>query len=172
MSMVFPGVAEVMASPFLPVSILMRLDFPTLERPMKAYSGNVPAGHFRTSVLLMTNSAFVISILLPFWGFTCGKGSTNFISLHYLCPESEDRLHLSIKNERVHFILHSVCTIFVANRRILSMNGQFPSTLLEKAVNEFAKLPGVGRKTAMRLVLHLLRQDTACLLYTSDAADE
>ena len=32
--------------------------------------------------------------------------------------------------------------------------------LLEKAVNEFAKLPGIGRKTAMRLVLHLLRQDT------------
>lgn len=33
--------------------------------------------------------------------------------------------------------------------------------MLEKAVNEFAKLPGVGKKTAMRLVLHLLRQDTA-----------
>lgn len=41
------------------------------------------------------------------------------------------------------------------------MNGQYPSTLLEKAVNEFAKLPGIGRKTAMRLVLHLLRQDIA-----------
>ena len=41
------------------------------------------------------------------------------------------------------------------------MNGQFPSVLLEKAVGEFAKLPGVGRKTALRLVLHLLRQDTA-----------
>lgn len=41
------------------------------------------------------------------------------------------------------------------------MNGQYPSILLEKAVNEFAKLPGVGRKTAMRLVLHLLRQDDA-----------
>ena len=40
------------------------------------------------------------------------------------------------------------------------MNEQFPSVLLEKAVSEFAKLPGVGRKTAMRLVLHLLRQDT------------
>ena len=40
------------------------------------------------------------------------------------------------------------------------MNGQFPSVLLEKAVGEFAKLPGVGRKTALRLVLHLLRQDT------------
>ncbi len=39
------------------------------------------------------------------------------------------------------------------------MNGQYSSMLLEKAVNEFAKLPGVGKKTAMRLVLHLLRQD-------------
>ena len=41
------------------------------------------------------------------------------------------------------------------------MNQQYPSALLEKAVSEFAKLPGIGRKTAMRLVLHLLRQDTA-----------
>lgn len=39
------------------------------------------------------------------------------------------------------------------------MNQQYPSSLLEKAVGEFAKLPGIGRKTAMRLVLHLLRQD-------------
>lgn len=31
--------------------------------------------------------------------------------------------------------------------------------MLENAVNEFAKLPGVGRKTALRLVLHMLRQD-------------
>ena len=64
MSMVFPGVADVMASPLRPVGMLLRLDFPTLERPMKAYSGNVPPGHFLTSVLLMTNSALVISILL------------------------------------------------------------------------------------------------------------
>ena len=35
---------------------------------------------------------------------------------------------------------------------------QYPSVLLEKAVAEFSKLPGVGRKTALRLVLHLLRQ--------------
>ncbi|ADY35615.1 recombination mediator RecR [Bacteroides gallinaceum] len=40
------------------------------------------------------------------------------------------------------------------------MNQQYPSALLEKAVDEFAKLPGIGRKTAMRLVLYLLRQDT------------
>lgn len=41
------------------------------------------------------------------------------------------------------------------------MNQQYSSTLLEKAVGEFAKLPGIGRKTAMRLVLHLLRQETS-----------
>lgn len=41
------------------------------------------------------------------------------------------------------------------------MERQYPSLLLERAVGEFAKLPGIGRKTAMRLVLHLLRQDTA-----------
>lgn len=38
---------------------------------------------------------------------------------------------------------------------------EFSSSLLENAVNEFAKLPGIGKKTALRLVLHLLKQDTA-----------
>ena len=37
---------------------------------------------------------------------------------------------------------------------------RYPSALLERAVDEFSKLPGIGAKTAMRLVLHLLRQDT------------
>ena len=36
---------------------------------------------------------------------------------------------------------------------------RYPSALLDKAVGEMAKLPGIGRKTALRLVLHLLRQD-------------
>ena len=49
------------------------------------------------------------------------------------------------------------------------MNQQYPSVLLEKAVGEFAKLPGIGRKTAMRLVLHLLRQDTATVEAFSSA---
>ncbi len=35
---------------------------------------------------------------------------------------------------------------------------EYPSQLLEKAVEEFSQLPGIGRKTALRLVLHLLRQ--------------
>lgn len=39
------------------------------------------------------------------------------------------------------------------------MSVNIPSTLLENAVNEFAKLPGIGRKSALRVVLHLLRQD-------------
>lgn len=38
------------------------------------------------------------------------------------------------------------------------MSQLYSSTLLENAVNEFAKLPGIGRKTALRLVLHLLKQ--------------
>ncbi|WP_126244687.1 recombination mediator RecR [Chitinophaga rhizosphaerae] len=37
----------------------------------------------------------------------------------------------------------------------------FSSALIENAVSEFARLPGVGKKTALRLVLHLLKQDTA-----------
>ena len=40
-------------------------------------------------------------------------------------------------------------------------NMQFSSSLLENAVNEFAKLPGIGKKTALRMVLHLLKQDEA-----------
>ena len=36
---------------------------------------------------------------------------------------------------------------------------EFPSRLLENAVNEFASLPGIGRKTAFRLVMNLLRRD-------------
>jgi recombination protein RecR len=35
----------------------------------------------------------------------------------------------------------------------------FSSALVENAVNEFARLPGIGKKTALRLVLHLLKQD-------------
>ena len=38
---------------------------------------------------------------------------------------------------------------------------QFSSSLLENAVNEFAKLPGIGKKTALRLVLHLLKQSVS-----------
>ena len=36
------------------------------------------------------------------------------------------------------------------------MNKEYPSSALERAVGEFSKLPGIGRKTALRLVLHML----------------
>ncbi len=41
----------------------------------------------------------------------------------------------------------------------MDTNQPYSSALLGRAVDEFAKLPGIGRKTALRLVLHLLRQD-------------
>lgn len=44
----------------------------------------------------------------------------------------------------------------------------FSSALLENAVNEFAKLPGIGKKTALRLVLHLIKQDAAEVNQFSD----
>lgn len=43
-----------------------------------------------------------------------------------------------------------------------------PSHLLEQAVNEFAKLPGVGKRTALRYVLYLLKQDKAELMRWSE----
>ncbi|MCP9750158.1 recombination mediator RecR [Ferruginibacter sp. HRS2-29] len=47
----------------------------------------------------------------------------------------------------------------------------FSSSLLENAVNEFAKLPGIGKKTALRLVLHLLKQpETDVALFSSTVA--
>ncbi len=39
------------------------------------------------------------------------------------------------------------------------IHNELPSTLLENAVHEFSKLPGIGRKTALRLALHLLKQN-------------
>ena len=44
----------------------------------------------------------------------------------------------------------------------------FSSSLLENAVNEFAKLPGIGKKTALRLVLHLIKQDACEVTQFSD----
>jgi recombination protein RecR len=46
---------------------------------------------------------------------------------------------------------------------------QFSSELLGSAVNAFSRLPGIGRKTALRLVLHLLKQDEAEVRSFSDA---
>ena len=49
------------------------------------------------------------------------------------------------------------------------MNQQYPSQLLERAVQAFATLPGIGRKTALRLVLHMLRQPVDSVEQFADA---
>ncbi len=45
----------------------------------------------------------------------------------------------------------------------------FSSSLLENAVNEFSRLPGIGKKTALRLVLHLLKKEVAEVKVFSEA---
>ena len=45
---------------------------------------------------------------------------------------------------------------------------QFSSSLLENAVNEFSRLPGIGKKTALRLVLHLLKEEPEAVQHFSE----
>ena len=45
----------------------------------------------------------------------------------------------------------------------------YPSKLIEAAVNEFKKLPGIGEKTALRLILHLLKQEEEKVTHFSEA---
>ena len=45
---------------------------------------------------------------------------------------------------------------------------EYPSKLLENAVNEFASLPGIGRKTAFRLVMNLLKRDSEAVTRFGD----
>ena len=47
---------------------------------------------------------------------------------------------------------------FASSSANINMMQKYPSALLENAVNEFSKLPGIGRKTALRLTLHLLKR--------------
>lgn len=46
---------------------------------------------------------------------------------------------------------------------------QFPSKLIEDAVNEISKLPGIGKKTALRLVLHILKTEKDEAIHLSEA---
>lgn len=51
----------------------------------------------------------------------------------------------------------------------MSVNGELSSPLLEAAVTELSRLPGVGRKTALRLALYLLRREPAQAQALADA---
>lgn len=52
------------------------------------------------------------------------------------------------------------------------MEQEFSSTLLDNAVNELSRLPGIGRRTALRLALYLLRQEPELSLSISRAISE
>ena len=49
---------------------------------------------------------------------------------------------------------------------------EFSSKLIENAVNEISNLPGIGKKTALRLVLHLLKQPKSFSINLSNAISE
>ncbi|NMH29531.1 recombination mediator RecR [Flavobacterium silvaticum] len=49
---------------------------------------------------------------------------------------------------------------------------EFPSKLLERAVAEMSQLPGIGKRTALRLVLHLLKQPPERTVYLSEALSD
>ncbi len=66
-------------------------------------------------------------------------------------------IRITIKNEAKISFFEDIC--LTLRQTIRAMREQYPSKLLEKAVNEFSKLPGIGHRTALRLVLHLLKQD-------------
>ena len=63
------------------------------------------------------------------------------------------------KNALPHALSHPTNNPWAASVAVIHriMEQQYPSALLEKAVSEFSRLPGIGRKTALRLVLHLLK---------------
>ncbi len=61
---------------------------------------------------------------------------------------------------------------FDPNEFVLMDFNQLPSRLLENAVNEFAKLPGIGKKTALRLVLHLLNQSESDTMQFTKTIEE
>jgi recombination protein RecR len=63
----------------------------------------------------------------------------------------------SLLNGYKYSLIRSITNSVINYLRLMN----FSSKLLEDAVAEFAKLPGVGQKTALRLVLHLLKQDKA-----------
>ena len=66
-SIVFPGVDDVMARPFFPVSIFISDDLPTFERPMNAYSWRCSLGQSAAFVLLIMNLAVFTIMIFKSW---------------------------------------------------------------------------------------------------------
>lgn len=99
MRRVLPGVALVLASPLWLHSMLMRLDFPTLERPMNAYSGFVSFGHMLTRGALSVNSDVLIIIIGMFLGCKSSKkmGKTSILQRKSLSLQERTEVCNKIK---------------------------------------------------------------------------
>ena len=61
------------------------------------------------------------------------------------------------------------CQLTSVARGNTQMQQEFESSLLESAVTEISRLPGIGRKTALRLALHLLRQEPSVALQLGES---
>src|SRR5215831_4850714 len=90
--------------------------------------------------------------------FDAGKDSVTLTTAH---PQRVS----SIFSHRLH---PDSCILSLDSSSAYLCVMQLPSTLLENAVNEFAKLPGIGKKTALRMVLHLLKQDAEAVTNFSE----
>ncbi len=78
--------------------------------------------------------------------------------------------HLAISDKKILSESESIylCKKFSKSKSVYTLEN-FSSKLLQTAVEEFSKLPGIGRKTSLRLVLHLLRQNEDEVTFFADA---
>jgi len=64
-----------------------------------------------------------------------------------------------LKKTAYHKVCGFFCIFVLSIDNLIAVQQNYPSILLEQAVNELSKLPTIGRKSALRLALHLLKQD-------------
>lgn len=81
----------------------------------------------------------------------------------FFCSNAKPGVVVDIKKNEIYFKNQPFFRIFVlpnfGHQQISTTGLNFPSKLIEEAVSEVSKLPGIGKKTALRLVLHLLKKD-------------
>jgi len=67
----------------------------------------------------------------------------------------------------IHQLVKGIC-LFLSHKNTHQLN-EYSSKLLEQAVNELSRLPGIGKRTALRLALHLLKEDKSQTRHLTDA---
>lgn len=183
MSRVFPGLELVMAKPFRAEIMLIKEDLPTFERPMNAYSGFSEQGQDAKPGQLFTNSAVFMSIVFGFLRLAARRmdfmypGTSPVMPCPFVRLRSKyNYLWRSNKGFGISILANAdmaktffscaghgdflIKFAFCCYTPTYKMkDSTYPSLLLENAVNQFARLPGIGRKTAFRLALYVLESD-------------